>query len=71
MKVNTVIRTLLLTTVQSSSGIFRYPTLSRWIVVVAKSKYIEELRKAPEDELSASEAMSEVCLWFLSDMNLQ
>jgi len=29
--------------------------------VVTKSKYVEELRKAPEDEVSASEAMKEVC----------
>ncbi|KAJ3575987.1 hypothetical protein NP233_g741 [Leucocoprinus birnbaumii] len=39
--------------------IFRYPTLTRWIVVVAGSKYVEELRKAPEDEISASDAMKE------------
>jgi len=45
---------------QFPNGIFRYPTLTRWIVVVTKSKYVEELRKAPEDEVSASEAMKEV-----------
>ncbi|KAF5352517.1 hypothetical protein D9756_006051 [Leucocoprinus leucothites] len=43
-----------------SNGIFRYPTLTRWIVVVAKPKYIEELRKAPEDAVSASDAMKEI-----------
>ncbi|KAF9447789.1 cytochrome P450 [Macrolepiota fuliginosa MF-IS2] len=41
-------------------GIFRCPTLTRWIVVIAKTKYVEELRKAPEDDLSASEAMKEI-----------
>jgi len=29
--------------------------------VVTKAKYVEELRKAPEDEVSASEAMKEAC----------
>ncbi|KAF7784013.1 hypothetical protein Agabi119p4_178 [Agaricus bisporus var. burnettii] len=41
-------------------GIFRYPTLSRWIVVVTKPKYVEELRKVSEDELSASQALNEI-----------
>lgn len=50
---------------QFPNGIFRYPTLTRWIVVVTKSKYVEELRKAPEDELSASEAMKKACPLYL------
>ena len=37
----------------------------RWMVVVTQSKYVEELRKAPEDEVSASEAMKEVCSLYL------
>lgn len=43
-----------------SGGIFKVPTLSHWIVIITKPKHIEELRKAPDDDLSASEAMLEV-----------
>ncbi|KXN85666.1 Ent-kaurene oxidase [Leucoagaricus sp. SymC.cos] len=43
-----------------SNGVFRYPTLARWIVVIAKPKLVEELRKAPEEEVSAAEAMNEI-----------
>jgi hypothetical protein len=31
--------------------------------VVTKPKYVEELRKVSEDELSASQALNEVCFW--------
>jgi hypothetical protein len=45
---------------QYRHSIFKVPNFSRWTVVVTGSKFIDELRKAPEDVLSFSEATDEV-----------
>ncbi|KAF8167722.1 cytochrome P450 [Crassisporium funariophilum] len=41
-------------------GIFKIANLNRWVVVIAGTQYIEELRKAPEDEVSFGEAAKEL-----------
>ncbi|GLB41513.1 putative cytochrome p450 [Lyophyllum shimeji] len=38
-------------------GIFKVPNLGKWLVVVNGAKYIEDLRKAPEDVLSFHDAV--------------
>ncbi|RDB27706.1 Ent-kaurene oxidase [Hypsizygus marmoreus] len=40
-------------------SIFRVPTLDRWIVIVHGPKFIEDLRKAPEEVLSFQDAINE------------
>jgi hypothetical protein len=47
---------------QHRHSIFKLPNFSRWTVVVTGSKFIDELRKAPEDVLSFAEATDEVML---------
>lgn len=42
---------------------------NRWLVVVCSSKLVEELRKAPDDELSFMEATNEVSLIFSVGLN--
>ncbi|KAG6333860.1 hypothetical protein ID866_5235 [Astraeus odoratus] len=39
---------------------FKIPTLQYWIVVVSGRKLLDEVRKAPDDQLSANEAGKEV-----------
>ncbi|KAF8745079.1 hypothetical protein AX14_010551 [Amanita brunnescens Koide BX004] len=41
-------------------GIFKIATLNRWIVVVCGTKFIEELRKAPDTDISSEEAVNDV-----------
>ncbi|KAJ3508841.1 hypothetical protein NLJ89_g5533 [Agrocybe chaxingu] len=35
-------------------GIFKISTLSRWLVVITSTQHIEELRKAPEEEVTSA-----------------
>ncbi|KAF8220171.1 cytochrome P450 [Tricholoma matsutake] len=44
---------------QHRYSIFKLPTFGRWMVVVAGSKLIDELRKVPEDVLSFNDAVDE------------
>jgi len=39
---------------------FKVPNLNRWLVIVSGPKLVEELRKAPQDQLSFTEAVNEV-----------
>lgn len=45
---------------QFRPGIFRIATLNRWIVVVCGTKFVEELRKAPDTDVSYEEALNDV-----------
>ena len=45
---------------QFRPGIFKIATLNRWIVVVCGTKFIEELRKAPDTDISSEEAVNDV-----------
>ena len=45
---------------QFRSGIFKVATFNRWIVVVCGAKFVEELRKAPDADVSYAEAVNEV-----------
>ncbi|KAF8075266.1 cytochrome P450 [Lyophyllum atratum] len=40
-------------------GIFKIPNLGKWLVVVNGNKYIEDIRKAPEDVLSFHDSVEE------------
>lgn len=44
-------------------GFFKLATLHRWLVIVTGTQYIEELRKASEDELAPIDAASQVRLY--------
>ena len=48
--------------IQYKGGLFRVPLLTRWTVIVTGPKFIEELRKAPDEQLSFEDAIDEVCL---------
>ena len=45
---------------QFRPGIFKIATFNRWIVVVCGTKFVEELRKAPDTDVSYEEAVNEV-----------
>lgn len=47
-------------TTQYRHSIFKIPEFGRWKVVVSGSKFIEELRRAPEEMLSFHTAVNEV-----------
>ena len=47
---------------QYKGGFFRIPNLKGWTVVVTGPKFIEEVRRAPEDQLSFEVAVEEVGL---------
>ncbi|KAF8640809.1 hypothetical protein AX17_000458 [Amanita inopinata Kibby_2008] len=45
---------------RDQSGIFKVANFNQWIVVVCGTKYIEELRKAPDEDVSFVEAANEI-----------
>ena len=45
---------------QWPNKMFKIPDLLQWIVVATEPSIIEEIRKAPEDVLSAMDALEEV-----------
>ncbi|KIL65470.1 hypothetical protein M378DRAFT_24043 [Amanita muscaria Koide BX008] len=48
-------------------SLFKIPTLTSWIVIVSGDKLIDELRRAPDDTLSSTEAFREL---FSTDLTL-
>ena len=46
---------------QSRRGVFKIPTLRRWMVLAAGPELIEDIRKAPDDVLSLLQSAIEVC----------
>jgi hypothetical protein len=50
---------------QFKGKVFKVATLDKWVVVVCSPKLIDELRKAPDDELSFDGAVVDVCSLFL------
>ncbi|KZT39045.1 cytochrome P450 [Sistotremastrum suecicum HHB10207 ss-3] len=44
----------------SKGGIFKVPDFSKWTVIVSSSELLEELRKAPDDQLSFEDAMNDM-----------
>ncbi len=51
------------TGIKHREGFFRLATLQRWLVIVTGTQYIEEMRKASEDELTRIDAASQVRLY--------
>ena len=47
---------------QSRRGLFKIPTLRRWMVLAAGPELIEDIRKAPDDVLSLLQSAIEVCM---------
>ena len=45
---------------QTGRGLFKIPTLRKWLVVASSPELIEDVRKAPEDALSLSAYTAEV-----------
>ncbi|KAH8113854.1 cytochrome P450 [Phellopilus nigrolimitatus] len=41
-------------------GTFKIPVLERWIVIVSKPELVEEIRKAPDDKFSFTEAAHDI-----------
>jgi hypothetical protein len=46
---------------QFKGGVFKVATLDKWMVVVCDPVLVDELRKAPHDELSFDGAVIDVC----------
>lgn len=45
---------------QYSEGIFRVPTLERWVVIINKPDLTREVRRVPEDVISSMAFANEV-----------
>ena len=43
-------------------GTFKVPFLNRWIVVISKEELIEEIKKAPDDKISITDALVDVSI---------
>ena len=54
---------------QYHPGIFKIAILDRWLVVVTGAELIEDIRKAPEDELSFISATKEASSKFVAYFN--
>jgi hypothetical protein len=46
---------------QFKGGVFKVATHDKWMVVVSDPVLIDELRKAPQDELAFDDAVIDVC----------
>ena len=52
-------------------SIFRVPNFDRWIVILNKPQYIEDIKRVPESTLSATEPLNEVCGKFHADSGIR
>ena len=46
--------------IQYSGSFFKVPTMSKWMIVVSGTRYIEDIRNASEEYLSLHEAFNQV-----------
>jgi hypothetical protein len=46
---------------QFKGGVFKVATHDKWMVVLSDPMLIDELRKAPQDELAFDDAVIDVC----------
>ena len=51
---------MLLDEAPSGSSIYKIPMMSRWLVITPGFDKVEEIRRAPDDVLSAQEAVADV-----------